>query len=271
MGIPRSLARLALSLGIVSLAVAPRASVAWSAPAQVAMATYALKVIPPDLERQIRRHERRFQEGIRAVHQSRPQVGSTDSGAPENQIAGLTRQQADNTVRFITEHRPFSDIVFQLGVVAHLVAMANDPVPAWKPAQPRPEFKDDYIRYLDTARPRFAVLYYGYGRQIETADQLAELLERAQRRNRLLAPMIAEEYQRIGSVDGTNQFDDKSTAFGVGALAFSHGVSDITAVLRYIWLRAGGADTRHLPQPDENHLILVGRGTRSPGTGADFP
>ena len=260
----RSFAVIVLSLVLVSIAVAPRATAAWSVPTQVAMSEFALKVIPPDLERQIRRHKRRFRAGILDADQSRQQPRGPDATAEVIDLPTVIRQQADKTVRLITEHRKFDDIVFQLGVVAHFVAMANDPIPAGKPDQPRPEFKNDYLHYLETASPRFAVLYYGHGRQIEAPDQLSDLIQRSLRRSRTLAPMISQEYQRIGSLDGSNLFDDRSTAFGVGALAFSHGVSDITAVLRYIWLQAGGADTRHLPTLDENHLLLIGRGTRIP-------
>lgn len=267
----RSLAMVVPSLALVATTVASPTYAAWSPKMQVAMAEHALKVVPPDLERQIQRHKRRFREGILAADESQRESSRSGAGSQAVDLSTVIGQQADKTVRLITDHRPFSDIVFQLGVVAHFVAMANEPIPTGNPDQPRLDFKDDYLHYLDTASPRFAVLYYGYGRQIEAPDQLHELIQRSLRRNRILAPMIAREYQRIGSLDGSTLFDDRSTAFGVGALTFCHGVSDITAVLRYIWLRAGGVDIRHLPTLDENHLILVGRGAESPATGDETP
>ena len=45
-------------------------------------------------------------------------------------------------------------------------------------------------------------------------------------------------------ISGLGVFDDRSSAFGVASVAWSHAVTDVALVLRYIWLRAGGADER---------------------------
>ena len=114
------------------------------------------------------------------------------------------------------------------------------------------------------ASQRFAVLYYGHDRRFESPEALADLLSRARARSLSQAPWIAKEYARVGAIDGRRLFDDRSTAFGVGSLAYSHAVSDIAGVLRYIWIRAGGVDSRRFPPLDSNHLILVERGRSSP-------
>ena len=54
-------------------------------------------------------------------------------------------------------------------------------------------------------------------------------------------------------------FDDRSTAFGVGSLAFSHAVTDVTLVLRYIWLAAGGIDDRANLPAGGTRLTLLPR------------
>ena len=77
------------------------------------------------------------------------------------------------------------------------------------------------------------------------------------RRGRQLYPMIGREYRRIDFASGLGRFDDRSTAFGVGSLAFSHAVPDVTLVLRYIWLAAGGMDDRtNLPAGGTQLTVL---------------
>jgi hypothetical protein len=234
--------------------VLPRSASAWTASTRAEMADYAVQILPPDLERQVQRHQRRYREGAL--------TGPT--AFDPSVIEATVGREAEKAVRAIASHQPFSEIVFQLGVVAHWVALANDPLVGGRDRATPPEYRQDYTGYLEQASRRFAVLYYGFGRQVETPADLEALIARTLRRGRLLASMVDQEYRRVGAIDALRLFDDRSTAFGVGSLAFSHGVSDIAGVLRYIWVRAGGADTRGLPAPVEGHLILLARGRRAP-------
>ncbi|MDX1503755.1 MAG: hypothetical protein R3325_15455, partial [Thermoanaerobaculia bacterium] len=104
----------------------------------------------------------------------------------------------------------------------------------------------DYRSYLDSAAARFRVVFYGAGRDVGRPGELSLLVERAGRRGSAYVPFLAEEYRRVGGPPGIDRFDDRSTAFGIGAVAFSHAVSDAVAALRYLWLEAGGADPREL-------------------------
>ena len=174
------------------------------------------------------------------------------------------RTEAEQAIRAIVDHRPFSQIVYQLGVVSYWVASVNNPLLLTETGKPGPAYWQDYFQYLQDASQRFSVLYYGHDRQFETPEALSALLSRSQSRSVTMAPWIAEEYRRIGTIDGARLFDDRSTAFGVGSLAFSLGVSDIAGVLRYIWIRAGGVDSRRFPPLGPDHLILVEHGQPSP-------
>ena len=228
------------------------------------MAEYALRVAPPDLVGQIDRHRKQFHQGILAAAKSDPITGPP--GSTETVAIALDpqiRAEVERAVQAIVGHKSFSQIVFQLGVVSYWVASASNPLLSMNSGGTPPPYWQDYLRYLQDASQRFSVLYYGHDRQVETPNELQDLLQRSLMRRQEMAPQVAEEYRRIGSFDGAVLFDDRSTAFGVGSLAFSHGVSDVAGVLRYIWLQAGGADTRRLPSLDKNHLILVGRGSQS--------
>lgn len=181
-------------------------------------------------------------------------------------IEEILQRHCEVAIQNIETHKPFSEVIFQLGVVSYFVALANDPVGRFTQEQQVPTYAADYFKYLEEANKRFAVLYYGEGRHFESQADLEQLLARSQARSKRQAPYVAQEYRRIGVIDGRKLFDDRSTAFGVGALAYSHTVSDIVGVLRYIWIRAGGADLRNLPPLDADHLILISPGaSQTPG------
>lgn len=229
------------------------------------MADYALRVTPPHLVGQIERHHRRFHAGILAAAKSDPTVDAGGAPIPvELDLERLINREVDQAIRAIEDHRPFSQIVYQLGVVSYWVAGLATPLPMTEAGQRPPAYWQDYFRYVADASSRFSVLYYGHDRQFDSPEGLSALLARSQQRGLSLAPWIGKEYARVGAINGLELFDDRSTAFGVGALAFSHGVSDIAGVLRYIWIRAGGVDSRRFPPLDADHLILVERGQKSP-------
>ncbi|MEZ5332762.1 MAG: hypothetical protein R2991_12080 [Thermoanaerobaculia bacterium] len=103
-------------------------------------------------------------------------------------------------------------------------------------------------RATSTARgSRFAVTFEGEGRRVESPGQLDAMIEAAFARSRRFYPFLGREYRRIDFASGVGRFDDRSTAFGLASLSYSHAVSDMIATLRYIWLRSGGADRRILP------------------------
>ena len=74
--------------------------------------------------------------------------------------------------------------------------------------------------------------------------------------------MIGREYRRIGFSSGIGRFDDRSTAFGVASIAFSHAVTDVTLALRYIWLTAGGIDDRANLPAGGTRLTVLPRAVR---------
>ena len=53
-------------------------------------------------------------------------------------------------------------------------------------------------------------------------------------------PLIAEEYSRGNAAS----FDDRSTAFGVASVCYSHAISDMANLEFFIWKEAGG-NVRH--------------------------
>ena len=235
--------------------VSPRPAAAWTPATQVTIAREAAHLSPPDLYRQIDKHRRAYDEGVNAPFADTDASRHAQNPDGSGHLVRAALDAADAAILAIRRHQPFEDIVRQLGVVSHFVADANNPLAASAADPDEGLYFADYFRYVQSAEPRFPLVFYGLpgsdGRGI------ASTLDAALRRGRQLYPMIGREYRRINFGSGVGVFDDRSTAFGVGSIAFSHAVTDVSLVLRYIWLAAGGIDDRaNLPAGGTRLMVL---------------
>ena len=251
----QTFASLGLLLPALLLWTAPAS--AWTPATQVTIAREAARLSPPDLYRQIDKHRRSFEEGVKAP------FADTDPGRHMKNPDGsgqLDRAALDAVaaaIAAIQELQPFEEIVRRLGVVAHYVADANNPLAASGADAEEGRYFADYLRYVETAEPRFPLVFYGVEPGLEARRDASPLIAAALRRGRELYPLIGLEYRRIGFVSGIGLFDDRSTAFGASSLAFSHAVTDVSLALRYIWITAGGIDDRtHLPAGGSRLTVL---------------
>jgi hypothetical protein len=257
--------KLLLSLGAVLalLAVQPRQAAAWTPATQVTISREAARLSPPDLARQIEKHRRSFEEGVNAP------FGDTDAARhmknPDGtgQLDQIIQAEVRKAVEAIRGHRPFEDVVRQLGVVAHYVADANNPLATSAADGDEGRYFVDYLRYAETAEPRFPLVFYGIQPGLEAKKDISPVIAEALRRGRALYPMIGREYRRIGFASGLGRFDDRSTAFGAASVSFSRAVTDVTLVLRYIWITAGGVDSRANLPAGGKRLALLPRAGRA--------
>ena len=242
---PRSIGaaggRIALA-GALTLAVASPLA-AWSPTTQVSIARTAARLAPPDLARQIEHRADRFRDGVLAPFQE---------GAPERHYRNRDRGTLDaaladevaGAVAALRQPAPFDDVVYRLGRIAHWVGDANNPLNAAGDDPDEGRYFADWLRYADSARPRFAPVFY-LGEPTVASDRDVRLLTlRALQRGRDLYPRVGDEYRRVHFATGTSAFDDRSTAFGVAAISYSHAITDLARVLRYVWLAGGGGDSR---------------------------
>lgn len=229
---------------------------AWTRQTQLTVAREAAHLAPPDLARQIEKHQAQFERGVLAPfadqdlnrHQSNPD----GSGLLRRVIAAEVAQ----AIEMIESHRPFSEVVWRLGVISHYAAEANNPLAAANADRSEERYAADYARYVASALPRCPLIFYGQPVDLQESQAAQRLVDRALRRGRDLYPTIGEEYRRIDYSSGQLHFDDRSTAFGVSSLSFSRAVNDVFLLLRHIWIRAGGADPRPLPIEGERRIKL---------------
>lgn len=232
---PRAPLRSIGALGLLLLF--PAGARAWTPPTRQLIAAEAGRLAPRDLARQIEKHDEVF---LRAVVETEPGSGpmpldrSIDKGVAE-------------AVAAIRAHRPFEEIVRRLGGVAAEVAYASSPF-AGSNGPRAARYSSDYLEYAESVESRFPLIFYGIVPGLERSPGVGPIVAQALRRAERNRPLLEMEYQRIGYASGLGAFDDRSTAFGIASTSFSHAVTDVMTVLRYIWLKAGGVDERaHLP------------------------
>lgn len=219
-------------------------SIAWTPKAQVSIAGQAAQLAPPDLRRQLLKHDKElvrgaveaFREQDAAMHVKNPD----GSGTLDRVIAAETAR----AIEMIRAPRTFAEIAYQLGRLSHFVADANNPLNASQADPGEGRYFADYLYYMESAEPRFAKVFYGIDARFDRRADLGGLAGAALQRGRLYYPLVGREYARTGAIDGRRLFDDRSTAFGVAAISYSHAISDVANAFRFVWLRAGGADPR---------------------------
>jgi hypothetical protein len=260
--LPRHLRRCLAVAGTAALAWAS-AVFGWTPDSQLQIGADAARLLPPDLYRQVDKHWQRYQDGIlspfRARDETLHQAGPGGGGRLEEVLA----LEVERTIQYIRSHRPFQDIVEQAGVVVHYSNDLHNPLNC-SAADPREgEYFADFLDYLESVRPRVALVFHGTEPALDGGD-LRRFLATTLQRCRDLYPLVGAEYRRIGKLPGRRYFDDRSTAFAVASLAHTRAVTDAALLLRHIWIAAGGADFRSPPSSTENRLVLLPRGAEAP-------
>ncbi len=204
-----------ISLGAL-LAIAGGPLEAWTPKTQLAIADHAALVAPADLRRQIERRRRSFHEGVLAPFQETDASRHVKSDG-RGRLDEVITEEIARAVQAIEGHRPFDAIVRQLGVVSHYLADANNPLNASDGDPKEKDYSVYYLRYVESVRPRFPVVFYG-GPAADTPPEIRRLVSRTLERSSLLYGHIGREYRRISPENGANGFDDRSTAFGVGSV-----------------------------------------------------
>ncbi len=223
---------LALALGLLPAPTSPAA--AWSEATRQELAQRTRSLVPPDLARQLHRHEAEWLAAARGAA-ARSDLGPREAAAA---LAGALRA----AVEAVREHRPMAVVSARMGALAGLAAELNDPLSRAAHDPHLARLAPDFTRYVDSARSRFAPVFYGVDRGLGGRGGVEAVAERALARGVPLRSAIVREYERVGYRSGREAFDDRSTAFAVGAIAYSRALTDSVQLLRHAWIQAGGAD-----------------------------
>ena len=248
-----------LRAAIVLLAVAAAPLSAWSKQSQVEIAWQAARLAPSDLYRQIIRHQAAYRDGLVAPGALVGAARTSENSDGSIGLDSLVVAQARRAIQAVETHQPFRDIIYQLGVLMHHVIDANDPLLTTSGGGLDPGRAADFSRYMDSTCTRVPPLFYGLDTELQDPADLLAFVGRAIDRSRRLYPYVGKEYERIGGGRAVDHFDDRSTAFGVAAVAFSRAMSDAVVMLRFVWLEAGGADSLPREPLESGKLLKLSR------------
>lgn len=224
-------------VAVVTLAVAAPAF-AWSPATQRAIALEAARFAPSPWNVQLRRHAEDLMAGTAEPFSERDPMRHLKNGDGRGRLDEVVLAELDAAVAAVESGRSWSEVARQLGRLSHYAADANFPLnaSAGDPAERR--FFADFAFYAESARPRFALVSYGAERGIANRTGVERLIRDALERGRRLYPAIGREYRRIDWAVGRERFDDRSTAFAAASLGYSHAVSDVARLMRYVAARA---------------------------------
>ncbi|MEM6456342.1 MAG: hypothetical protein AAF772_14700 [Acidobacteriota bacterium] len=243
---------------IAILAVDTDDAHAWSPESQTFIAREAARLAPPDLYRQLVRNRRAYDMGVLEPFRTGDPMNRIKLDDGRGRLDEALELAVRQAVATIEQHRPFNEVAYRLGVVAHYVASANHPLHVAASDREHRRYAADFRQYGTSAQQRFRRVFYGFRREMRPPgarlDPTRMAIE-AMARSRTLYPLIGREYRRIDFGRGADRFDDRSTAYAITALSFNHALSDIADTLRYIWLEAGGRDGRN-PLPIRGLHIL---------------
>lgn len=230
-------------LGLVLLAAA--AGLGWGESTVRHVAWTAVDSFPPDLARQVRRHHKRFDAGIRRGMAAPPAWRAGPPGSlPIALEAQIRRCAAD-----LREPVPLGDLVEELGVMAVLVLDANDPLAVVHEDDREAAYAGAYQAYVDSALDRLRLVHYGQQRELIDNGAVTDTIETALARSAALYPFVGQEFFRGGALRDWRSLDDRAVTFGVAGISLSRGLTDLSNFAAWVWRQGGGLVPTPRPTP----------------------
>jgi hypothetical protein len=184
------------------------------------------KLMPDSLRQVLERRETFLLRGFRDP--ARP----ADLGAARRELEGALAEQ-----RLMLAGFPhFDDIVASFGRIARAVCELNA-LRRHCPGEQAAAWFDDYEPYMERKSALFVPVFYDYSPLLFTERDLPAYVESMEARNRDYAARVMDVYRQGGS---SRTFDDRSPAFGLAALHYSHTITDVANVWLYCWREANG-------------------------------
>lgn len=242
-------------LGFVLLVLFPLTATAWTRASDERIAKKAAALAPPDLAMLIEKFEGDYKIGLARAQ--------SDEGSDLHHYFVLSRKgrlrdgierETRLAIQMIRRGDGMSDVIQRLGILAHLVADANNPFHVANDDPRLGESHNDFETYFERRLAKFPTVFYG----LEPNFELTSYLDKTLARSAKFYPLIREEYFRGGTRRTSAEFDDRSTAFGVASVSYSRAVTDLVNLYYYIWKEAGG-DVRSAAVLRGGNLTLNGQ------------
>ncbi|HEX8153746.1 MAG TPA: hypothetical protein VF698_11500 [Thermoanaerobaculia bacterium] len=227
-------------------------SLAWTRTSDERIAKKGAALAPADLKAILEKFEPEYKRGLERAQ--------ADEGSDSHHYfvlsrSGKLRQRIESethgTIAAIRGGKPMNEVAERLGMLAHWVADANNPFHVSNEDASLGASHDDYERYFERRMTKFPTVFYG----LDRAFTVSAMLDRTFARSAKFYPLLREEYFRSGARRNSQEFDDRSTAFGIASVSYSRAVSDLVNLYYFIWREAGG-DVRSATAMRGSNLLL---------------
>jgi hypothetical protein len=233
--------------------VLPVRAFAWTRASDERIAEKSAMLAPPDLRVVLTHYDPSYKTGIA---RAQGEEGSDTHHYFVLSRSGKLRERIEaettKTISMLRKRESMAQVVEHLGILAHLVADANNPFHVSNENPRLDPSHDDFEQYFERRMAKFPTVFYG----LDDQPNVSTIVERAVIRTEHFYPLMGSEYlsddgERRTSAD----FDDHSTAFGVASVCYSHAVTDLVNLYYYIWREAGG-DVRSATAMRSGNLVL---------------
>jgi len=240
---------------IVLVLLFPLTAFAWTRASDERIAKKGAALAPPDLRMLIEKFEHDYKAGLQRAQ-------ADDTGdlhryfvlSRQGRLRDAIERETHLAIRMVRKGDPLNEVVQRLGILAHLVADANNPFHVANDDPRLGASQNDFETYFERRLAKFPTVFYGLDPNFRLEPYLDKTFARAAR----FYPLIREEYFRNGARRSSADFDDRSTAFGVASVSYSRAVTDLVNLYYYIWKEAGG-DVRSAAVMRDGNLTLNGQ------------
>lgn len=241
--------RFTTPLLLATLAAAPL--FAWTDTVETRIANKAVQLAPADLALVIEKNRKSFDRGRSDAARGEGAEAHYQFGFTRGKLRTTLDAEIKESISIMRQHKPVPLFVERLGRIAHLVADANNPFHTKDSDARLASCRADFEAYQERRISTMPTVFYG----LDITDDLGSYLNGMIARSSEFYPLLSEEYFRFGERRSSADFDDRSTAYGVASVSYSHAVTDLVNIYFYIWKKAGG-DVRSAPLLKSGNLIL---------------
>jgi len=231
----------------------PSLAFSWTTEADLRIARKAASLAPPDLRLLLlEKFNAEYQQAVRdAARDEQSETHRYFVLSKKGKLDAKIQTEVRETIKALRSRSGVSGAVERLGLIAHLVADANNPFNVSNSDANLTPSQEDFEAYFERKLQRFPTVFYGLEPDFRLERYLASTFDRSAN----FYPLLSEEYFRFGERRTSQDFDDRSTAFGIASVSYSHAVTDLVNIYFHIWREAGG-DVRSARMLQKGNLYV---------------
>jgi len=241
------------TLLLIVVLLIPSLAFSWTTDADLRIARKAASLAPPDLRLLLlEKFNPEYQQAVRdAAGDEASETHRYFVLSRKGKLDAKLQAEVRDTITMLRNRGGMNEVVEKLGLIAHLVADANNPFNVSNSDANLSASQEDFEAYFERKLQRFPTVFYGLEPDFRLERYLASTFDRSA----TFYPLLSEEYFRFGERRTSEEFDDRSTAFGIASVSYSHAVTDLVNIYFHIWREAGG-DVRSARMLEKGNLYL---------------